>query len=75
MKEAIELAGGKLVYLPPYSPDLSAIELCWSKIKGYLRKKAARNFEQLQVAICEAFKSVTTSDIENWFAHCGYYIH
>ena len=75
VKEAIETVGAQLMYLPPYSPDLSPIELCWSKIKNHLRKKAARDDESLQVAICEAFKTVTQSDIENWFAHCGYCIH
>lgn len=75
VKEAIESVNAQLIYLPPYSPDLSPIELCWSKIKNHLRKKAARDYESLQLAICEAFKTVTASDIENWFAHCGYYIH
>ena len=28
----IKKAGAKLIYLPPYSPDFSPIENCWSKI-------------------------------------------
>lgn len=75
VRESIEAAGARLLYLPPYSPDLSPIELCWSKIKSHLRKKAASNDAQLKRAICDAFKTVTQNDIENWFAHCGYYIH
>jgi transposase len=72
VREAIEAVGAKLIYLPPYSPDLNPIELCWSKIKNYLQKKAARTFEQLQQVMSEAFKSVNSSDLENWFEHCGY---
>ena len=29
---AIESVGAKVKFLPPYSPDLSPIELCWSKL-------------------------------------------
>jgi transposase len=29
IREAIEAAGAKLVYLPPYSPDFNSIENCW----------------------------------------------
>lgn len=36
VRDAIEGAGAKLVFLPPYSPDLSPIELCWSKLKQLL---------------------------------------
>jgi transposase len=74
VKEAIELVGARLVYLPPYSLDSSPIECCWSKIKSYLRKKAVRNNEQLHSAICDAFKTVITHDIEGWFELCGYSI-
>lgn len=72
VKESIEAVGAKLVYLPPYSPDLSPIELAWAKIKTYLRKKAARTFDELQHAICEAFATITHDDLLAWFEHCGY---
>lgn len=75
IKEAIEGAGGQLVYLPAYSPDLSPVELLWSKIKSYLRKKAARTVEELTQAIMEAFQCVKKSDLEGWFKHCGYCIN
>ena len=38
----IRSIGAKVKFLPPYSPDLSPIELCWSKIKAILRNNAAR---------------------------------
>ena len=37
VREAIEKAGAKLLYLPPYSPDLNPIELAFSKLKRLLR--------------------------------------
>jgi transposase len=72
IREAIEVTGAKLVYLPPYSPDLTPIELCWSKIKSCIRKKSARTLEHLQQVISEAFKQVKPMDLQNWFEHCGY---
>src|SRR5438128_1678124 len=42
VRQAIERAGARLLYLPPYSPDLSPIEPCWSKVKAWLRGVGAR---------------------------------
>jgi transposase len=59
-------------YLPPYSPDFSPIENCWSKVKAFLRAKKARSRELLAEALAQALDSITSSDIFNWFVHCGY---
>jgi transposase len=63
-----------LLYLPPYSPDLSPIEECWSKVKTILRTKAARTREALEQAIAEACETVTVNDARGWFTHAGYCI-
>ena len=75
IEEAIESRGATLVYLPPYSPDFSPIEECWSKVKAWLRKIKARTLEALDDAIVVAFDQVTTSDAAGWFRHCGYAVH
>ena len=72
IKEAIEATGAKLLYLPPYSPDFNPIEKMWSKIKAYLRKVKARNQKNFELAISEAFHSITALDVIGWFASCGY---
>lgn len=72
IREAIEGVGAQLIYLPPYSPDLSAIEKCWAKIKEFLRAKAARSYEALDQAITEALATITKTDALGWFTHCGY---
>jgi transposase len=74
VRELIESAGAKLIYLPPYSPDLNPIELFWSKIKAYIRSKEARTLAALNEAIKNAFKFITAMDLEGWFEHCGYSI-
>ena len=38
IRELIEAAGCKLVYLPAYSPDLNRIEKCWAWLKSRIRK-------------------------------------
>jgi transposase len=72
--KTINAAGAKILYLPPYSPDLNPIEMMWSKIKAYLRKAKARTKAMLEVAIAQALNSVTISDILAWFAENGYSI-
>lgn len=72
VKELIEAKGAKLVYLPPYSPELNPIEEMWSKIKTILRKQGARTLETFEHAIKVAFKAVSDCDLEGWFSHAGY---
>jgi transposase len=74
IREAIEAAHATLRYLPAYSPDLSPIELWWSKVKPILQTRAARTHEALDLAWTDALASVTPSNARHWFAHCGYCI-
>jgi transposase len=60
IREAIESVGATVIYLSPYSPDFSPIENCWSKVKEFLRARAARTYAQLDQAITEALEAVTT---------------
>ncbi len=75
IKELIEAKGAKLIYLPPYSPDLNPIEKCWSKIKTCLRKAKARTRTELEKALQEALLLITKEDAIGWFKSCGYTIH
>jgi transposase len=68
----IEQVGARLIYLPPYSPDFSPIENCWSKIKSRLRSLGARTYPSLAKAIEEAFNQVSLKDVQSWFTHCCY---
>lgn len=74
-RKAVEAKGARLVFLPPYSPDLNPIERCWSKIKTALRAVKARMREALEEAIKQAIAMVTESDARVWFKHCGYVLH
>jgi transposase len=72
VREAIEAMGAGLLFLPPYSPDLSPIEPAWSKVKQGLRSLKARDRNRLRKAIGEAADQITQSDALGWFVHCGY---
>jgi transposase len=70
--DAITAVGARVKFLPPYSPDFSPIEHCWSKIKTFLRGVAARTQPALDAALSKALATITRDDIEGWFTHCGY---
>lgn len=68
----IEARGCRLLFLPAYSPDLSPIELAFSKLKAVLRRLEARTQAALEEAIGEALQTITPKDACGWFVHCGY---
>ena len=72
VRELIEGAGARLVFLPPYSPDLNPIELVFAKIKQLLRSLACRTCERLWGTMQSVLDQVTASDAVNCFKHCGY---
>jgi transposase len=74
VREAIEAAGARLRYLPPYSPDFNPIENMWSKIKQLLRGLAPRTQDELVAAAKAAFQAVSVADCQGFFLHAQYAI-
>ena len=72
IEEVAEERGASVIWLSPYSPDFSPIELMWSKIKASLRAAKARTREELERALVAALELVTDADCLGWFKHCGY---
>lgn len=72
LEQVAEECGARVLWLPPYSPDYSPIENCWSKIKTALRAAKARTRDELEKALAKAIEIVTTADVQGWFTHCGY---
>ena len=72
MRQRIEATGARLLYLPPYSPDLNPIEQAWSKIKQALRSPKAHTPDALENAVAEALHSIIADNAVAWFAHCYY---
>jgi transposase len=72
VRNHIEHAGAKLLFLPPYSPDFSPIEPAWSKVKALLRRSAARTYDALLDAVVSALRAITRDGARGWFRLCGY---
>jgi len=72
VREKIEAVGARLLYLPPYSPDFNPIEMAFSKLKAFMRKKAARTVEHLWDAITKAIDIFKPNECTNYFSAAGY---
>ena len=72
IRAAIEARGCRLLFLPPYSPDLTPIEQAFSNVKAILRRLGARARDDLVEAIRLAVDAITRDDALAWFAHAGY---
>lgn len=72
VRGAIERAGATMWYLPPYSPDLNPIELCFAKLKAIVRAARCRSIETLWPLLGESLKHFSADECRNYFRHCGY---
>ena len=74
-------SGMRLLYLPPYSPDLNPIELAFSAIKAWIRSN--RDFvlgELTGEVVCDpcsmlteaVFTAGTPENARGWFTESGY---
>ena len=72
VRKAIERAGARLRYLPPYSPDLNPIEQAFAKLKAALRRAAARTLDALIKAIAHALAEFASQECANYIANVRY---
>lgn len=72
VRAAIEAAGARVAYLPPYSPDLNPIETVFSKFKWLLRSAAERTVETLWNTCGKLLDEFTESECRNHIRNCGY---
>lgn len=72
VSQAIEHAGCRLLFLPPYSPDFNPIENAFSKFKAHLRARAERSIGGLWDTVSDIVKLFEPHECANYFAACGY---
>lgn len=72
IRQAIRAAGAKLIFLPPYSPDLNPIEQAFSKLKHHLRSAKERTVEATWQRIGSILKSFSPNECRNYFVNAGY---
>ena len=72
VRRLIEDQGARLVFLPPYSPDLNPIELAFAKLKARLRKAAERSLDDLWKRIGKVLDDFQPQECQAFFRHAGY---
>lgn len=72
VREAVEAAGARLLFLPPYSPEFNPIEQAFAKLKALLRSAAARTVTDLHQAIQAACGRFTPQECRNYVTAAGY---
>jgi transposase len=72
IRKAIRAAGAKLIFLPPYSPDLNPIEQVFAKLKTLLRKANARTVEAVIEAIAKLLDEYTVQECTSYLVNSGY---
>ena len=72
VRRAVEATDAKVVYLPPYSPDLNPIELAFSKLKHLMRSARHRLVDTLWRDTQRMLDAITPTDAANFLHHCGY---
>lgn len=72
VREAIAARGARLLFLPPYSPDLNPIEQVFAKLKQLIRTAAPRSREALWNALGRNLARFNATECRNYLANCGY---
>lgn len=72
VEAAITSRGARLLFLPPYSPDLNPIEMVFAKLKTLLRTAAERTRDDLWQRIGSLIELFKPDECSNYIRHAGY---
>ena len=72
VRQLIRSAGARLLFLPPYSPDLNPIEQVFAKLKTLLRKAAPRSVEATWKSIGSLLDAFPPQECANYLRNSGY---
>jgi transposase len=72
IRHAIRAAGARLMFLPPYSPDLNPIEQVFDKLKTLLRKAGERTVEAVWKRIGALLECFKPTECANYVRNAGY---
>lgn len=72
VRRAIRAAGAKLLFLPPYSPDLNPIEQAFAKLKHLMRQAAERTVEATWRRIGHLLDRFSPDECANYLRNSGY---
>jgi transposase len=60
LKESINNTDNKIIYNIPYNPETNPIELVFSNIKNYIKRRNNDNLEKLRKLIVQSFKNLNS---------------
>lgn len=72
VRRAVRSAGAKLLFLPPYSPDLNPIEQVFAKLKHLMRKAAERTVEDTWRRIGTLLNEFPSHECAAYLKNAGY---
>jgi Transposase and inactivated derivatives len=72
VRRAIRGCGAKLLFLPPYSPDLNPIEQVFAKLKTLLRKAGERSVDATWKRIGSLLDAFSPAECANYLRNSGY---
>ena len=72
IRTAIRSVGARLLFLPPYSPDLNPIEQVFAKLKHLMRKAAERTAEATWKRIGSLLDDFPPNECAAYLANSGY---
>jgi transposase len=70
--DAVAEREARVLYLPPYSPDLDPIEQAFAKVKNELRRRRLRTRDELWAAFGDSLDWVAPDEARHYFEHAGY---
>ena len=72
VRKTIRNAGAKLIFLPPYSPDLNPIEQVFAKLKHWLRNAQATSIEEIHSSIRTSLERFQSDECAKYLQNSGY---
>ena len=73
--DTIQEMGTIVHFLSPYSPDLTLIELLFSKVKGLIQAMEMEmiSLNDIDTIVLAAFSCITSDDCRSWISSIGIY--
>jgi transposase len=74
IKELLVSKNTEPLYLPPYTPEMNPVELCFNFIRHYVEKSKPKTLEELELAIDKIIDMLDEKDLTKYFQHCYDYV-
>ena len=72
IRRSIRAVGARVLFLPPYSPDLNPIEQVFAKLKHGMRNAAERTVENTWRRVGALLPTFSPAECSNYFKNSGY---